>query len=236
MRENFVGSPDFLGNLVTEQASNILAGDKAPADEKATRPTTISLDDADLVARCRKGDMPAFGILVTKYQSRVFNMIFRMCGRRADAEELAQEVFLKALERLDQFRGQSKFYTWLFRIAANLTISHRRRSGRIKFQSLTRCDDYDGAQAESLTAELAERRMANPDTNAMSAETADIVAAALDDLEDEFRLVVVLRDIEGMDYARIGEVLELPVGTVKSRLHRARCLLRNKLTCLVERQ
>ena len=70
----------------------------------------------------------------------------------------------------------------------------------------------------------------------MSAETADIVAAALDELEDEFRLVVVLRDIEGMDYARIGEVLELPVGTVKSRLHRARCLLRNKLTCLVERQ
>jgi len=230
----FCGLAGFFGNLVTEQASNILAGDEALTGGKAARPATISLDDADLVERCRKGDMQAFGILVTKYQARVFNMIFRMCGRRADAEELAQEVFLKALERLDQFRGQSKFYTWLFRIAANLTISHRRRNGRIKFQSLTRCDDYDGAQAESLTAELAERRTANPGTNAISAETADIVAAALDELDNEYRLVVVLRDIEGMDYARIGEVLELPVGTVKSRLHRARCLLRNKLTCLVE--
>ena len=224
----------FLGNLVTEQASNILAGDEALAGQQQVGPTTIPFEDAGLVARCRKGDMQAFGVLVTKYHTRVFNMIFRMCGRRADAEELAQEVFLKALENLDQFRGRSKFYTWLFRIAANLTISHRRRGGRVRFQSLTRDDDYDGAQAESLTAELAERRTANPEKDAMTAETADMVTAAPDELDDEFRLVVVLRDIEGMDYSRIGQVLELPVGTVKSRLHRARCLLRSKLSGLID--
>ena len=195
---------------------------------------TIPFDDATLVGQARKGDMKAYGLLVTKYQHRVFNMIYRMVGRRADAEELAQDAFLKALERLDQFRGQSKFYTWLFRIAANLAISHRRRSGRIKFHSLTRSDEYDGGQADELTAEISRRRTAGPVEAAAAAETSQLIATALEELDDEFRVVVVLRDIEDMDYAQIGRVLDLPVGTVKSRLHRARCMLRNRLTPVLE--
>jgi len=195
---------------------------------------SIQFEDAALVQRSRKGDMDAFGLLVTKYQDRVFNMIYRMCGRRAEAEELAQDAFLKALERLDQFRGNSKFYTWLFRIAANLTISHRRRGGRVKFQTLTRSDDFDGGQADDLTAGLAERRAAAPDAMTMAAERARLVEAALNELDDDFRVVVVLRDVENLDYAEIGQVLDLPIGTVKSRLHRARCLLRNRLNSLME--
>ncbi len=218
---------------MTEQASNILAGKDEPAGVEAGPKGTISFEDTSLVERVRKGDMQAYGLLVAKYQDRVFNLICRMCSRRADAEELAQETFLRALERIRQFRGQSGFYTWLFRIAANLTISHRRRAGRVKFQSMTASDQYDGTQAEALTAKMAERRRPGPQAEAISAENAIRVNAALQELDDEYRLVVILRDVEDMEYTKIAQVLNVPAGTVKSRLHRARCILREKLTDLV---
>ena len=218
---------------MADGASNILTGSDKGGGDEAAGPATIAFEDAALVDQCRKGDMQAFGVLVAKYQDRLFNMVYRMCGRRADAEELAQEAFLKALENLPRFRGQSRFYTWLFRIAANLTISHRRRSGRIAFQSLTQSDEFDGTQAEALTAAVARRRTPRPEDAAMSAETSEMVARALAELDDEFRLVVILRDIEDMDYAEIAEVLDVPVGTVKSRLHRARLVLKEKLADLI---
>jgi len=189
-----------------------------------------------LVERCRKGDMQAFGALVAKYQDRIYNLILRMCGRASDAEELAQETFLKAMQRIGQFRGQSRFYTWLFRIAANLTISHRRRSGRVKFQSLGGTEDYERTQAQALTASVARRRNPGPEASAMSNETSRRVMEALEELDDEFRIVVLLRDMEDMDYAQVADVLGVPVGTVKSRLHRGRCILKEKLADLVERK
>jgi RNA polymerase sigma-70 factor (ECF subfamily) len=184
------------------------------------------------VERARKGDMQAFGSLVAKYQERVLNVVFRLCGRWAEAEELAQETFLKALERLGQFRGSSGFYTWLFRIAVNLTVSHRRRAGRLGFRSLGG-GEADGSLADSLTSELAQRREAPPTAAAEASETRRRVCQALEELDDEFRMVVILRDIEEMDYGQIARVLEVPAGTVKSRLHRARGLLRDKLADLV---
>ena len=194
---------------------------------------TIAFEDAALIERCRNGDMQAFGSLVAKYQDRIFNMVFRMCGRRADAEELAQEAFLKALENIGQFRSQSRFYTWLFRIAANLTISHRRRGGRIRFQPLGGPEDFSGTQAASLAATAAVRHNPGPEAAAVAAETSHRVSSALEELEDEQRLIVILRDMEDMDYAQIAEVIGVPAGTVKSRLHRARCILREKLADLV---
>ena len=217
---------------MTEPASNMTADGDMPSVGGTARKGTISFEDAALVEQCRKGDMQAFGSLVAKYQDRIFNMVFRMCGRRADAEELAQETFLKALERIGQFRGQSQFYTWLFRIAANLTISHRRRSGRVRFQSLGGPDDVDHSQADALTAAMARRRNPAPEAAAMAVETNRRVMAALEELDDEFRLVVVLCDMQEMDYAQIAQVLGVPVGTVKSRLHRARCILKEKLADL----
>jgi RNA polymerase sigma-70 factor (ECF subfamily) len=185
------------------------------------------------VERSRKGDMQAFGLLVAKYQERLLNVVFRLCGRRAEAEELAQEAFLKAMERLGEFRGSSGFYTWLFRIAVNLTVSHRRRAGRIGFRSLTGGEDSDSSAGDSLTSGLAERREPLPEVAAQNVERKERVFRALDELEEEFRVVVVLRDIEDMDYGQIARVLELPPGTVKSRLHRARSLLKDKLADLV---
>jgi RNA polymerase sigma-70 factor (ECF subfamily) len=207
---------------------------KQPNPSRQGSKKPIAFEDATLVQRSREGDMRAYGTLIAKYQDRIYNLIYRMCGRAADAEELTQDTFLKALERIDQFRGHSKFYTWLFRIAANLTISHRRRAGRIRFHSMTGPEEYDEAQSDALTAGIATRRQPGPDRSAISSETTRRIMQAMDELEDEFRIVVALRDIEEMDYAGIAEVLDLPVGTVKSRLHRARCLLKDKLSDLLE--
>lgn len=226
----------FCGNPVGEYASNLVA-ENVSAGGGEPRTTTVSFEDAALVEQSRRGDMQAFGALVAKYQDRIYNLVLRMCGSHADAEEIAQETFLKALERISQFRGQSQFYTWLFRIAANLAISKRRRGGRVRFHSLGGAgDDYEGSQADALTAAMAKRRSAAPDAAAISAETGRRVMQALEELDDEFRLVVVLCDIEGMDYAKIADVLEAPVGTVKSRLHRARCMLKAKLADLNEQR
>jgi RNA polymerase sigma-70 factor (ECF subfamily) len=177
--------------------------------------------------------MRAFGALIAKYQNRIYNLVLRMCGHPADAEELAQETFLKALERIHQFRGQSQFYTWLFRIAANLTISHRRRGGRIRFQSMAGPQEFEESRSGALTAPIAKRRNPGPEDSAIADETGRRVLDALEELEDEFRIVVVLRDVEELDYAGIAQVLGVPVGTVKSRLHRARCLLRDRLADLI---
>jgi RNA polymerase sigma-70 factor, ECF subfamily len=194
----------------------------------------VSLEaEADLLRRARAGQADAFSELVVRYQDRVYNLMVRMAGVD-QAEELAQEVFLRAFEKLDRFRGESRFYTWIFRIAANLAISQRRRKRRIAFTSLTRRrEGEDDRQADEATAELASRRTPAPDANLLAGERADRIAAALDELDEDFRVVVVLRDIEDMDYAEIGEVLHLPPGTVKSRLHRARKLLQDKLADLI---
>ena len=219
---------------MSEQASKLLVENAQPGEARAALKATIPFDDAALAASCRQGDMRAFGALVAKYQDRIYNMIFRMCGNAADAEELAQETFLRALERIEQFRGNSLFYTWLFRVAANLTISHLRRGGRVRFQSLTGPAELEESQAHGLTAEMACRREPGPDDRAMSAETKRRVLLALEELEDEARLIVVLRDIEDMDYNRIADLLDVPIGTVKSRLHRARCSLKDKLKDLID--
>lgn len=208
-----------------------MAGKKTKRGAEVQAPHTIAFEDAALVERSGKGDMQAFGALVAKYQDRIFNMILRMSGNRADAEELAQESFLKALTKINQFRGQSEFYTWLFRIAVNLTTSYRRRSSRIKFQPLWDQEESDRPRTDVLKA--AGRGNPNPAAAAISAETSRMVAEALEGLDEEFRLVVVLRDMEEMDYAQIARVLEVPVGTVKSRLHRARCILKERLKDLV---
>jgi len=218
---------------VTKQASNIRT-ETSPAGRLRQQQGTIAFDDAALVAQTRSGDMRAYGTLVAKYQDRIYNLVCRMTGNAADGEDLAQETFMRALERLDQFRGRSQFYTWLFRIAVNLTISDRRRAGRVRFHSLTGPDEFEQTQSEQLTAHIAKRRAPAPDARSLAGERQKRVFDALDCLEDEFKIVVVLRDIEDMDYAGIADVLGVPVGTIKSRLHRARCILKEKLADLVE--
>jgi len=226
----------FFGNLVSNRASNNTEGESADrgAGDGPDGRKPIAFDDLTLVKRFRQGDMESFSLLVAKYQDRIYNMLLRMCGRAADAEELAQEAFLRAMERIGQFHGRSKFYTWLFRIAANLAISHRRRGGRIKFHSLSGPEDGDSSAADALTSPTASRRRMGPAESVVAVETHERVMAALGELDDEFRLVIVLRDIEEMDYVQVADVMNVPVGTVKSRLHRARAMLRDRLRGLLD--
>ncbi len=178
--------------------------------------------DAELVRQAQRGAPAAFAALVSRYQDRVFNTCYRMCPNHADALDLTQTTFLKAMEGLRQFQGRSAFYTWLFRIAVNLTMSHRREQKR-PVHTLDAGGDGDPpreAQAARDTdvAEPVER-----------AERRERVAAALAQLDAEFRAAVILKDIEDLDYATIAEILNVPVGTVKSRIFRGRMALRELL-------
>ncbi|MBN2559544.1 MAG: sigma-70 family RNA polymerase sigma factor [Phycisphaerae bacterium] len=190
----------------------------------------IPFEDAELVEQCRRGDNAAFGRLVVKYQDRVFNTCWRMCGNRADAEDLTQEAFVRALQSIDRFGGRSKFYTWVFRIAVNLVISARRMNRRTTTYSLDA--SYDAARhGESHPAgpQLAAGDE-SPDQHASTREHQALVLDALESLDEEQRAVVILRDLESFAYDEIAEILEVPPGTVKSRLHRARLALRQTLS------
>ncbi len=203
----------------------------AQADEAKLKAETIAFDDAALIQRCRAGDMQAFGLLVAKYQDRLFNTLLRIIGRSAEAEELTQEAFLRAIEKLSQFRGESKFYTWLFRIGTNLAITRIRRQSRVRFRSLDSIRPTgDGQRAPT---EPADTSSPGPVEKLIAKEKAQMIAAALEELDDEHRVVIVLRDVEEMDYAAIADVLEIPAGTVKSRLHRGRNILKDKLANLI---
>lgn len=182
------------------------------------------LTDVELVERARGGVPSAFAQLVSRYQDRIYNTCYRMCHNDADALDLTQATFLRALESLDGFRGKAGFYTWIFRIAVNLVISHRRKNARRRTISL----DVETGDARAPGPRLADDRMDNS-LRIERGETRERIAWALQQLEDEFRAAVVLKDIEGLDYASIAQILSVPIGTAKSRIHRARMMLRDLL-------
>lgn len=195
----------------------------------ARRSRPIPLEDAALVEKVNAGQPEAFGELVRKYQDRVFNTCWRICGHLEDARDVTQEAFLKAFENLGTFRQQSGFYTWIFRIAVNLALSHGRKAVRRRTESLNRNPDMSGTQAADLAQRLDGQSVADPVDCAGDAEMHAAVARALHALEEEQRAVIVLRDIEGLDYQEISVILAIPPGTVKSRLHRARMAIRQAL-------
>jgi RNA polymerase sigma-70 factor (ECF subfamily) len=176
-------------------------------------------DDGALIERSRAGQPDAFGELVTRYQDRLYNTLFRVCGDAEEARDVAQEAFVQAFVKLESFQSKSAFYTWLYRIAFNTAISRRRR--RKPMASLDEARDTVGAEPVD--------RDAAPEANLERAEQAAQVQAALAALSEEHRTVLVLREIDGRDYETIGEMLDIPVGTVRSRLHRARTELREEL-------
>ncbi|NIA08124.1 MAG: sigma-70 family RNA polymerase sigma factor [Actinobacteria bacterium] len=188
--------------------------------------------DWSIIQQCRHGDVRAFAVLVEKYQDRLFNTTYRLCGNYQDARELTQEAFLRALKGINGFRSEAKFYTWLFRIALNLVRSHQRRAGRKHFSSL---DEPDGKlEIASQAAALLDGDCADPAQRAIQAERNHKVLAALGRLAEQYRTVIVLRDIEGLNYEQIAQTLSLPVGTVKSRVHRGRLALKEYLADLMK--
>ena len=200
-----------------------------------TETAKISIDDAVLVERCRRGDSAAMERLILKYQNRIYNVILKMCANADDAAELTQETFVKVIENIGKFEGRSGFYTWAFRIAVNLTLNYCKRSVKLAFRSLDANDDEHDQQAkEALKQFLADDSSPDPAVVAANNELCRIVVKSLGELDDSQRAVVVLRDIEGMSYAQIADVLDVELGTVKSRLSRARSNLKEILEMVLQ--
>jgi len=179
-----------------------------------------SVEDLELVTRSRAGDVAAFTLLVRRYEDRVYNLALRLVGNREDAADVAQEAFLAAYEGLERFRGESAFYTWLYSIAVNKALSFRRaRDARKEFV----------LASEDPPLEAAGNPGEIPEAEILAREKSEAIAAAIAKLPEEFRAAVVLKDIEGLEYEEIAEVVGVALGTVKSRLHRGRLALREAL-------
>jgi RNA polymerase sigma-70 factor (ECF subfamily) len=200
----------------------------------ATDPATARA--VELLRRSVEGDRTAFGQLVVLYQDRIYNAVLRMVGDREEASELTQEAFAKALASLDGFRGDAHPYTWLFRIALNGAVSRLRQAKRRRTFSL---DGVAGGgngtpgrppdQAASLMERMRSTTATDPAEAAETRERAGQVLAALGRVDPEHRAVLVMRDVDGLDYQQMADVLGLPLGTLKSRLFRARVALRDQL-------
>lgn len=191
---------------------------------------TAELDDFQLVRRAQDHDMDAFSVLVRRHQDRTFALAWRLTGHREDARDLAQEAFVRAWTGLAEFRNDSRFGTWLHRIVMNLARNRHRdggRKGRDKVVSLAAFRDADGHAPESAAP-----ASDSPRDTAIAHEVEEALAACLGGLPEQFREAFVLRTQAGMDYARIAETLECPLGTVKSRISEAR---RRLAQCLYSR-
>lgn len=190
----------------------------------------IKIDDEFLVGQAQQGDSAAIAKLILRYQDRIFNVILRICGNYEDAAELTQETFVKLIEKVDTFKGQSSFYTWLFRVAVNLTLNYCKRRGKVRNISLDQlvgADDQSGKK--ELVSFLMDKNAPDPAELLEKKEVENILLAALERLEDKYRTIIILRDIEDMSYEQISDALDIELGTVKSRLSRSRMRLRRIL-------
>jgi RNA polymerase sigma-70 factor (ECF subfamily) len=176
-------------------------------------------DDQHLIERSLGGDTTAYGQLVRRYQDRLFTGLVHVVSCREEAEDVVQDTFVQAMLKLRTFRGDSSFFTWLYRIAVNIALHrHRRRRPETSLDAArvqTGDDPVDPGD--------------NPQDRLVREERAADIQRALAQLTEEFRLVLVLRDLEGFDYQSIAKILDVSLGTVRSRLHRARSLMRQRL-------
>ncbi len=185
-------------------------------------------DDQFYIQECLRGRREAFDELVKLYYRRLYNAVYRLLGHAEDAADVVQEAFANAFVSLASFKGEAGFYTWLYRIAFNLAVSWQR-----KRRDVVQLDALDGDQAWE-PADPSE--MTRPERRLEAAENELGLQAALSRLSFEHRMVLILKDIEDMRYDQIAEILRIPIGTVRSRLHRARAELRQILQMLEEEQ
>jgi RNA polymerase sigma-70 factor (ECF subfamily) len=182
----------------------------------------VSADDQRLLADSRRGNLQAFGELVRRYQDRLFNTVYRLLDNTEDAQDVVQEAFLSAFQALKSFKGQAQFYTWLYRIAVNSAISLKRKK-RVGLS-------IHIGPGETFAFEPLDPSEANrPDFSLERQEEEQRVQDALNRLSPEHRAVLILKDIQGEKYETMAAILSVPVGTIRSRLHRARMEMRELL-------
>lgn len=187
----------------------------------------MSKTDAELIAESLRGQTEAFGQLVVRFQTRLFHSLVSMLGSAEDARDVAQDTFVQAFQKLHTFRGQSAFYSWIFRIALNTAASHRRKRQRV-LVSIEAAREQSGLELPDMHPH------SQPDSGLETSERQAAVRTALGELTEEFRTVLVLKEIDGLRYEEIAEIVDCPIGTVRSRIHRARLELRNRLTHLLQ--
>lgn len=184
--------------------------------------------DEELVARVQQGDKKAYDLLVIKYQHKIVQLVNRYLKDPSEAQDVAQEAFIKAYRAIGSFRGDSTFYTWLYRIAINTAknylVSRNRRSSQFEV-------DIQDAEATENAPQL--QGTETPERLLMNDEIAKTIRSAIDNLPEEMRTAILLREFEGMSYEEIAEAMECPVGTVRSRIFRAREAIDNKLNPLL---
>ena len=184
----------------------------------------MELSDRELVTKCQAGEMSAFEELVSRYHQKVYMVILGMLRNREDALEVAQETFFRAYRKINSFQGGSSFYTWIYRIAVNISIDTQRRYKRNPLDFRESMDDVMEAQNEVAK---------DPFADVHDRELREKLTKAINDLTPEHKAVIVLRTIEGLSYKDIGEILGCSEGTVMSRLHYARKKLQVKLSAFL---
>lgn len=187
----------------------------------------VKTDDQELITECLAGDGDAFGRLVVRYQNRLYNTLVGVLGSAEDARDVAQDAFVHAFQKLGTFRGQSAFYSWLFRIAVNAAVSQKRKKRRT-------VTSIDAARETAGLEPVDPHPDSHPSRSLELTERQALVRQGLAQLSEEFRTVLVLKEIEGMKYDEIAEMIDCPIGTVRSRIHRARIELKQKLEVLLK--
>lgn len=191
-------------------------------------------DEAEIIERSKAGDRVAFNELVRRHQKKVFNLCYRIMGNREEAEDVTQEVFITVYKALRGFRGDSAFSTWIHRVAANHCknrLKHLKR--RRYFQTSSIDETYETGEGEQKK-EYASDEFDSPEEEMERTQTYAEINKAIAELEDEYKIVIVMRDVRGLSYQEIADALELKEGTVKSRIHRARLELQAKLRHLMD--
>jgi RNA polymerase sigma-70 factor (ECF subfamily) len=183
----------------------------------------VNADDCRLIADCLDGRPAAFGELVRRYQDRLYNTVYRLVGNADDAQDITQEAFLNAYQGLGTFRGNARFFTWLYRIAINTAVSQRRKH-RVAIPLHVGQKNHDGSMGPADPSTFDD-----PGHGLDQADQERVIQDALNRLSAEHRTVIVLKDIEEQSYEAIASILNVPIGTVRSRLHRARLELRRLL-------
>ena len=185
--------------------------------------------DQALVERVQKGDKQAFDVLVLKYQNKIIQLVNRYVHDHEEARDVAQEAFIKAYKAIGRFRGESAFYTWLYRIAINTAKNHLVAGGRRPPNY-----DIDAQDAEQYDSAMGLKEYATPERMLLKDEIEALIAKAIEELPDDLRTAIILRELEGLSYEEIAQTMDCPIGTVRSRIFRARDAIDARLKPLLD--